>query len=334
MPDPDTFSAELRAKLAGHVPVIRDTSVKLIAQLSSPATEVDSIVHTIRRDQTFVTRVLAIANSPYYCRGTDKITTIKRATLLIGYDIIRDIAIAAEFVQLAHTNARIAPRLGRLLARAFVAAHQTISLCDAIALTEAETLFTAALLESLGEVALAVHMPAVYEDIEVLVRNEGLRYEEAHRQVTGLEPHALTVLVARLHQLPEDLILAPPDWGTAQRTSAARRAAIVHMTNAWARNLFTPDSPLIGENFDEVMALAAGALDLPTSTLTLLLTSAFEKALEFGIDVNLGYPYFAIEPPIVTETPRQKLLGTLAEGYRRRASRAFELAYRLYSLPI
>jgi HD-like signal output (HDOD) protein len=332
--DPHNFPVELRAKLAGHLPVIRDTSVKLIAQLSSSATDVDTIVHTIRRDQAFVIRVLAIANSPYYHRSTDKITTIKRAILHIGYDIIRDIAIAAEFVELAHRCAVSAPRLGRLLARAFVAAQQSIALCDAIALADSETLFTTALLESLGEVALAVHMPEVYEAILARALNEGLRYDEAHRQVTGIGPHALSVLVASVHALPEDLVIAPPDWETAEWTPETRRAAIVHLTNACARNLFTADSALVSEDFNETMALATGALDIPASTVTVLLTTAFEKALEFGIDVNLGYRYFAIEAPTMTETARQKLSGRLADRYTRSASRVFELAYRLYSLPI
>jgi HD-like signal output (HDOD) protein len=334
VPEPDKFSAELRVKLAGHLPVIRETSVTLIAQLSSPATHIDAIVHTIRRDQAFVLRVLAIANSPYYHRSTDKITTIKRAVLQIGYDIIRDIVIAAEYVELAQRYSSIAPQLGRLLARAFVAANQTVSLCEAIVLPDSEALFTTALLESLGEVALAVHMPAVYEEILVLARNEGLRYEEAHRKVTGMGPHELTALVASVHHLPEDLMYAAPDWQAAEWTLATRRAAIVHLTNAFARNLFTPDSPLASEDFNDMMAQATGALDLPASTVTLLLTSAFDKAVEFGIDVHLGYPYFAIEQPTTTETTRQKLLGKLAEGYKRNTSRAFEIAYRLYSLPI
>ena len=333
-PDPDKFSAELRVKLAGHLPVIRETSVTLIAQLSSPATDVDAVVHTIRRDQAFVLRVLAIANSPYYHRRTDKITTIKRAVLQIGYDIIRDIVIAAEYVELAQRYSLIAPRLGRLLARAFVAANQTVSLCDAVLLPDSETLFTIALLESLGEVALAVHMPAVYEEILILARNEGLRYEEAHCEVTGMGPHELTALVASFHHLPEDLIHAPPDWEVTEWTPAAKRAAIVHLTNAFARNLFMPDSPLVSEDFNDMMAQATGALDLPASTLTELLTSAFEKAVEFGIDINLGYPYFAVEQPTTAETTRQRLLSRLTEGYKRSTSRAFEIAYRLYSLPI
>jgi HD-like signal output (HDOD) protein len=334
MPDSTGLVSELTDKLAGPLPVIRETSAKLIAQLSSPTTDVDLIVHTIRRDQAFVARVLVIANSPYYSRSPEKITTIKRAILLIGYDVIRDIAIAAEFVELVHKSAESAPRLGRLLARAFVAAHQTTSLCDAIGLPDSETLFTTALLESLGEVALAVHMPEVYEDILSRAYTESLRYDEAHRLITGKTPHDLTVLVADIHTLPKDLILAPPDWGTADWAAADRGAAIVHLTNACARNLFTPDSPQVREDFEEVMALAIRALNLTDVTLTLLLTSAFEKALEFGIDVKLGYRHFAIEPPLADEVPRQKLLRKLAAGYTRTTSRAFELAYRLYSLPI
>jgi len=36
----------------------------------------------------------------------------------------------------------------------------------------------------------------------------------------------------------------------------------------------------------------------------------------------------------MTETARQKLLGRLADEYARGTTRAFELAYRLCSLPI
>jgi HD-like signal output (HDOD) protein len=337
MLDTDKFCAELRAKLASQqLPVIRQTSTKLIAQLSSPATDADAIAHTIRRDQAFATRILAIANSPYYRRSTENITTIKRAVLQIGYDIIRDIAIAADYVELAHKCGSSVPYLGRLLAKAFVAAHQTMALCDAIGLPDSESLFTSALLESLGEVALAVHMPAVYEGIAAVGRRQELSYEEAHRQVTGLPPHAVTVLVAADHQLPEELILASPDWDMPSEWNvAAQRSAVVHLTNACARNLFTADSPQVRSQFNEVMSVASRVLDMPAATLTLLLTTAFEKAVEFGMHVSLGHPYFAIEAPATTETPRQKVVGTLADCYVRLSkSRAFEVAYRIYSLPI
>jgi len=338
MPNPDKFCSELREKLPRQdLPFIRETSVKLITQLSSASTDVDAIVHTIRRDQIFATRVLAIANSAYYCRSAEKITTVKKAILLIGHDIIRDVAIAAEFVELTHKGgAHKSPQLGRLLARAFVAAHQSTSVCDAIALRDSETLFTSALLESLGEVALSIHMPAVYEEIESTTRTQGVRYEEAHRQATGLAPHALTVLVASALQLPDELILAPPDWERASEwTPEGRPAAIVHLTNAWASNLFTTDSQLARDHFNEVVSLATMAVGLPAATLTMLLTTAFEKAVEFGIHMNLGYPYFAIEVPQVADTPRQKLLEVLAKCYARlHTYRAFEVAYRIYSLPI
>jgi hypothetical protein len=82
------------------------------------------------------------------------------------------------------------------------------------------------------------------------------------------------------------------------------------------------------------MGRASRALSVPSIRLTEVLTSAFEKALAFGIDVNLGYRHFAIEPSLADEVPRQKLLRKLSAGYTRTTSKAFELAYRLYSLPI
>jgi len=65
------------------------------------------------------------------------------------------------------------------------------------------------------------------------------------------------------------------------------------------------------------MSQATTALGLPAETLTLLLATAFENAVEFGIDLSLGHAYFAMERPGTTETPRQKVVAMLADYYAR-----------------
>ena len=64
MSDAATLCSTLTAKLAGHnLPVIRQTSAKVIALLSSKNSDVDIIAEAIRKDQSFMARILKVANS-------------------------------------------------------------------------------------------------------------------------------------------------------------------------------------------------------------------------------------------------------------------------------
>jgi hypothetical protein len=120
-------------------------------------------------------------------------------------------------------------------------------------LPDPDVLFTNTLLESLGEVALASHLPLVTQEIEQKASVEGLSYEEAHLRVTGLTPHEVTVFIATAYRLPQDLILPVPDWdAVSDWTPADRRYAIVHLANGCARNLFAVESPLDSGRFQEV----------------------------------------------------------------------------------
>ena len=310
MPDAATLCSMLTAKLAGHnLPVIRQTSAKVIALLSSRNSDVDTIADAIRKDQAFMARILNVANSAYYRRRADKITTISTALARIGFATTRDIALAAEYVEFAHKRQATGVNLHRLLAKAFVAAHQASALGGTARLPDPEILFTSALLESLGEFALASYLPVTFKEISHTAREEGLPYEEAHFRVTGLTPHAITVLIATAYQLPEDLIAPVPDWERIETWSSADRChAVVHLTNACAANLFATESPMMEENFDSFMTRATDALGLPAPTIASLLTTAFHNALEFAATVKIDRASFNLDKSSSPDSPRHNFV--------------------------
>jgi HD-like signal output (HDOD) protein len=308
MSDAAHICSMLTARLAGHnLPVIRQTSANVIALLSSKHSDVETIADAIRKDQSFMARILNVANSAYYRRRGDKITTITRAILQIGYATTRDIALAAEYVEFAHKRHATGVNLHRLLAKAFVAAHQASALAGAVRLPDPEMLFTSALLESLGEFALASYLPVTFKEISHVSQEEGVPYEEAHVRVTGLTPHAITVLIATAYQLPETLIAPVPDWDAmAQWLVADRRNAVVHLANGCAANLFATDSPLLLDDFNVFMTRATAALGLQSSDIAMLLTEAFQQALEFAATVKIARSSFALDK-LGGDTARQNL---------------------------
>ena len=308
------LASSLREKLSSqHLPIIRQTSVQLINLLSSPTSDIHKIARTILQDLAFTARVLTIANSAYYRRSAEKTTTITQAILQVGFTSLRDIAIAAEFADLAQKLLPTTVNLRRLLAKAFVAAQQASVLGQAIQLPDAEALFTSTLLESLGEFAMATAMPAVVQQIDALA-SRGLSYDEAHLQITGMTPHTITCLVATAYQLPDDLFLAPPDWDrVAQWTPKDRRHAVVHVANACANNLFASETPHIVKDFTELMGQMTTGLALSPDSVKKLLAQAFDQAMELGVSVDLDRACFSLRETSPQENMRQTLVRSCAQ---------------------
>jgi HD-like signal output (HDOD) protein len=308
----DTF--DWQASLARSMairpfPVIRQTAVKVISLLSKPDSKLETIASTILHDQAFSARVLKMANSAYYRRGDEKITTVSQALLRTGYNTVRELAIAAEFAELVQRRLPEGVNLHRVLAKAVVAAHQATALASAVNLPQNETFFTNALLETLGEFATAVYMPQVHLKIHSIMAETGLPHDTAHVQLTGMTSHAAAEMILKALELPEELILAPPDWDkTSKWTSTELCQAVVHITNTCATNIFGPESPHTVAQFEITKQRAAGLTGMTTEAVDKILTQAYITALSFGSDVDLDRTCFLLEINEEAESPRQNFI--------------------------
>jgi HD-like signal output (HDOD) protein len=307
--DASELRASLTKILAGRpLPIIRHTAVKVISLLSSPHTKVDAITDAILHDQAFTARVLKVANSVFYQRRNDKITTLSQAIMRTGYDTIRDIAIATEFAELVQKRLPQTVSLRRLLAKTFVAGHQACALGQARRLPDAQALFTNVLLESLGEFALAAYLPNVYLQVDVAMERTGQPREEAHLQATGMTMHEVTVVVAKTLELPEDLVVPPPEDS---------RQAVVEFSTRCATNIFSAESPEIVAQFETSMMQIREVIGMPIPDMEILMADAFLKAMEFGRQVELDQTCFALDGTTSPLSMRHSFIGLCIERAER-----------------
>ena len=315
MADSTELRTALSKALAEHpLPIIRQTAAQVISLLSNPFSNIPTIANAILQDQAFTARVLKIANSVYYHREGEKITTVTQALLRTGFTTLRDIAVAAEFAELVQKRLPPGVNLRRLLAKAVVAAHQASTVGQAARLPEAEALFTSALMESLGEFALAAYLPQVFLKITETMTLRGLPYDETHLLVTGVTPHEVTEIVVQAIQLPEGIVLPLPTWDmTFPGNTAQRRQASVHLTNVCATNIFGPESPQIVAQLAALMPRLAGTTELSLETVQTLLAEGFVKAMEFGCHVDLDRQYFGLDGTTSPLSMRHALIGLCLE---------------------
>ena len=289
----------------------------MISLLSKPSSNVEAIANAISHDQAFATRILRVANSAYYQRREEKITSIPQAILRVGYNTVRDIAITAEFAELVQKRLPSAVNLRHLLAKTAVATHQAAALAHEMRLP-AEAVYTSTLLESLGEFAIAVYLPNIYLKVWQTVDLTGKPYDDAHLQVTGMTLHEVTVQVANTLQLPEELILPPPSTDNpADWTATDRRQAVVHLATTCATNVFGPESPLIVTQFQNMMEVFTKASGLPLPEIESLMAEAFSKAMAFGSHIDLDRSCFALDGNTSPLSMRHAFIGICIERAER-----------------
>ena len=314
---PSKFRVVLEEKLATEkIPVLRTTSLLLIGLLGSLLTPVQMIADTILRDQGFTMQILKLANSPYFSRGA-KISSISKAIVNIGYGALRDIALTVEYADLVQKRLPKRVQLRRILAKAFVAARWASVVGQESRLAGTEAFFTSALLESLGDLAVAAHLPEVYQKIEGTARSQGWSYHQAHAAVTEMSPHEVTVLVGGHYDLPEHLVHGQPMAGTMSKWPEKEQAKrIVHFANDLAYNLFSWPYPEILEDFSPLLSETTQGLELSAETLQISLAVEYQQALRLGAAVNLDSNCFTFQKTMPEGSERNNFLGLCQNAQR------------------
>jgi len=314
---PSKFRFLLEEKLATEkIPVLRTTSLLLIGLLSSLLTPVKMVADTILRDQGFTVQILKLANSPYFSRGA-RISSISKAIINIGYGALRDIALTVEYADLVQKRLPARVQLRRILAKAFVAARWASIVGQESKLPGTEAFFTSALLESVGDLAVATYLPEVYQKIEGTARSQGWSYHQAHAAVTDMSPHQVTVLVGGHYDLPEHLVQAEPVAGAMSKWPEKEQTKrIVHFANDLAYNLFSWPYPGILEDFAPLLSETTEGLELSAEALLISLAVEYQQALRLGAAVDLDSKYYTFQRTMPEDSDRNNFLGLCENAQR------------------
>ncbi|MEP6600433.1 MAG: HDOD domain-containing protein [Nitrospirota bacterium] len=304
------FREVLEQKLETEkIPVIRTTSLRLIELLGSMLTPVEMVTETILRDQGFTAQILKLANSAYFSRGKT-ISNVSKAVVNIGYSGLRDITLTVEYADLVQRRLPKRVQLGRILAKAFVAARWASAIGQEAQLQGNETLFTAALLESLGDLAVAAYLPEIYQKIESTAQSQGWSYQQAHAEVTEMSPHDVTAIVCWSYNLPEHLVLARPGPEIKSKwPEKEHHMRIGHFANDLAYNLLSWPYPEILGDCADLFSQTTLGLDLSAETIQISLALEYQKALKLGATIKLDPSCFSFQKTRPEDSDRNSFLG-------------------------
>lgn len=188
-----------------HLPGIPVIVQKILVTVNDPDFDFQEVVELVRLDQGITAEVLRICNSPYYGLHT-KMSSLEQAIAYLGANQVVEIVLSSKVV--GHFKK---PQYGYRLAKGELWRHSMATallaqrIGERLKYHDLPTLFTGALLHDLGKLILSEYVSEDFEKIETLVKEHGMSFVEAERQVLGLDHALLGAAVARKWNLPEPI---------------------------------------------------------------------------------------------------------------------------------
>lgn len=206
---------------------------KIVFLTEDPDSTVDDMERLILKDQVLTTKILRLANSAYYGYAR-KISTISQATVLLGFQAIKSIALASTVSQYLTSELKgYSLEKNQLWTQSQTCAIISRHLAKQVNYPNPEEAYIAGLLRDIGKTILNQHMEKEYMEVLSKVEDDGLSFLEAEREVLGFDHAEIGEKVAAKWDLPPDLVDAIGHHHTPESSDTSiKLVSIVHLADA------------------------------------------------------------------------------------------------------
>lgn len=183
------------------IPSLPPIAMKVMSLISDDYASLKTLEEIISRDQGFATRLLRIANSPYYGRDR-KIEDIPQAILLIGFETLRSLVIATSLKDLHRSFGVFEQRLWE---------HSLgVALCSSLLamvthMATSDEALVCGLIHDVGKTVINNAMPEMYIQIYEKMYKENRPIIEIEDEILGFNHTVIGNLIAKKWRLPEKL---------------------------------------------------------------------------------------------------------------------------------
>lgn len=190
-------------------------SVSAINKIASSDNEsVGKLSNSILKDFSLTNKLLRLVNSAYYRpAGGGSISTVSRAIVVLGFEVVRNIAITVLLFEHLQNKAN-ANQLKEDFLRANLAGILAKDIAAAGVMRDLEQAFICALFHSLGRLLCQFYFPEEADEIRRVIAQKGCSEDQSARQVLGISLEELGMAIARQWGFPAIIV------GAMQRVPA------------------------------------------------------------------------------------------------------------------
>ncbi len=193
-----------RLEEAGDLPIF-SASVNRVQQIGAdPDADAMALAVEILKDASLTTKLLRLANSPTYNRGTGKIANLSRAVVVLGFETVRNAVLTLKLID--GLQQQTDADMTGLLVNAYLSAGFVRGIAARCELRDIEQSYICGLLHNLGEMVAAHTLAAEYRQIDDLQKAENLPRAHAEQRILGTSLHALGQAVAKDWAFPQSVV--------------------------------------------------------------------------------------------------------------------------------
>jgi len=191
-----------------NVPSMPSVVVKLKQYLSDPDVSFDELAKVIEFDPGLTANLLQLANSAYF-GWSGRIKTVKEAISRLGTNRIFQMVLCMSVAPLVRKPVKgYDMESDGLWKHSIATAICAEQLAKNLNISNSEEAFTAGLLHDMGKILLGTFVEIDDEPIKNLVATEGLSFNEAERQVLGIDHAEAAAELLQYWKLPENVVAA------------------------------------------------------------------------------------------------------------------------------
>ncbi|MBI4988532.1 MAG: HDOD domain-containing protein [Rhodocyclales bacterium] len=179
-----------------ELPIFGRTAEQIRDLTDSDRAAVSELADAILRDPGMTAKLLRIANSVIFNTSGIHITTVSRAVVMLGFDMVRQVALSVAFVD-ALLRGPVRERVLREMARACHAAVQARWLAVRRHDVLPEEVFIAALLFRFGEMAFWCFAGEAGDELDEALRHNPQYPGDVEQSLLGFRLHQLTTALVR-----------------------------------------------------------------------------------------------------------------------------------------
>jgi len=280
---------EERVKKLGDLPIF-SASVNRVRQVSAnPDATAMALSKEALKDANLVTKLLRLANSPYYNRGNGKIKVISRAVVILGFSTIKNMCISLKLVEsFQHEHPSI--DMNKMLVNAYLAAGFVREVSLKCGIKDVEESYTCALMHNLGEIVVAYFLPEKFNEMKELHDNEGLPWKDIEHRVLGISIKEIGQHLATSWEFPSTIVKTmdtyDPDQSDTPKNDIQMNRALASLATNVVGTLYH-NSHQSKKSFPELLGKVAETVGLDSSIVENNLIDSFKMSCDLADEYGL-----------------------------------------------
>jgi len=223
----DNLLAEMER--GGDFPALSRTITEVNQAVGDENTRASRLTEIILRDVSMTKKLLRLVNAAHYgSHGSQPISTISRAVVILGFDAVRNVAVSLLLFEHLNNQANVDILRGEAV-DSFYRGVLGRLLAASCGVRDGEEAFIGSLFRDLGRLMARFHFFAQTERVATLMENEMLDEQSASQRILGAGYDDLGLAIARHWHFPPTLLhaMSPLEAGPLKKPSEGDRLRLV-----------------------------------------------------------------------------------------------------------